>query len=75
MASPLAALAVAGQDFVPVETSALPTVSGKALLIAAYAVILCGFLGYSLLLVWRERRLDRAAERLEDQLARTRRSS
>ena len=49
----------AADEFVPLDQSARPTVSGKQLVIAAYAVILGLVLAYSLWLLVRERAVFR----------------
>ena len=56
-----------GEDgFVPLDPEKRPTVNGKYLLLSAYSVILAIFLLYTVSLVRRERKVQRAAANLAE---------
>lgn len=61
-----------GDEFVPVEAGQLVSVNGKALMIAAYSVLLAALLIYSISLLWRERKISRELGDLKSSIDKSR---
>jgi hypothetical protein len=58
----------AQSEFIPVDPAAFDTISGKKLMIISYGVILGLLLAYTIFTLMRQRAVNRAILRLENQI-------